>query len=54
MSVESLKQRKDVAWVDETSLKPGEFGPPTFDEKPFYYRWRLFKRGFTWGNYQFW
>ena len=50
MSVESLKKRRDVAWVDESSLKPGEFGPPAYDEKLSSYRWRIFKRGFTWGK----
>ena len=51
MSVDSLKQRKDVLWVDSHSLKPGEFGPPVYEEKKTYYMWRLFKRGFNWGKY---
>jgi hypothetical protein len=50
MSVSSLRNRKDVAWVDEEGTKPGEFGPPLFDEKSSYYKWRMFKRGFTWGK----
>jgi len=48
MSVESLKQRRDVGWVEE--MKKDKFGPPAYDEKPLYYKWRLFKRGFTWGK----
>lgn len=50
MSVEYLKKRKDVAWVDESNFKKGEFGPPVFDETSWAYRWRVFKRGFLWGN----
>lgn len=51
MSVESLKRRKDVAWVDELNFRKDEFGPPAFDEKSSSYRWRLFKRGFSWGMF---
>jgi hypothetical protein len=53
MSVESLKARigKDIAWVDEKSMLPGEFGPPLYDENALSYKWRVFKRGFNWGNY---
>ena len=50
MSVESLKKRKEIAWVDEEGTKPGEFGPPAFEEKGSSYKWKVFKRGFTWGK----
>ena len=50
MSLEWFKNRKDIAWVGE--LKPREFGPPPYDEKPSSYRWRIFKRGFIWGKYK--
>lgn len=49
MSVESLKKRSDVAWVDEKSVEEGGFGPPIFEEKSSSYKWRIFKRGFSWG-----
>ena len=29
--------------------KKGEFGPPVFDEYKSVYRWRQFKKGFSWG-----
>ena len=50
MSVSDLKKRKDIAWVDESILKIGEFGPPAYDETGFSYKWHNFKRGFTWGK----
>ena len=49
MSVESLKLRKDIAWISPL-VKAGEFGPPAYDEKHSSYRWRVFKRGFSWGK----
>ena len=48
MSVESLKKRKDVAWVEDYS--PMKFGPPAYDEKTYHYMWASFKKGFSWGN----
>ncbi len=48
MSVESLKLRKDVSWISPNDER---FGPPVYDEKPRSYKWRVFKRGFTWGIY---
>lgn len=50
MSIETLKQKKSVAWVDTLNFKKGEFGPPVFDENAWSFRWRLFKKGFVWGN----
>ncbi|CDW74684.1 UNKNOWN [Stylonychia lemnae] len=49
MSVESLKQNKSVRWVDEQNFKSEEFGPPNFDEYPRSFKWRQFKKGFSWG-----
>lgn len=53
MSLESLKKRKDVLWVDEKNFKSNEFGPPLFEESSFSYNWRVFKRGFNWGMISF-
>jgi hypothetical protein len=50
MSIESLRKRRDVGWVED--MKKEAFGPPAFDEKPLYYKWRMFKRGFTWGKHR--
>jgi hypothetical protein len=50
MSVEELKKRRAIAWVDEKGTLAEEFGPPAFDETNAAYMWRVFKRGFTWGN----
>ncbi len=53
MSVDSLKRLhypRRIAWIDEKNTLPGEFGPPSFDEANMSYMWRVFKRGFTWGN----
>ena len=49
MSVESLKARRSVAWVDE-KYSIDQFGPPLYDETTRSYMWRIFKRGFTWGK----
>jgi hypothetical protein len=49
MSIAELKKRRDIEWVDEsyTSL----FGPPVYDEKTSSYKFKLFKKGFTWGTH---
>ena len=53
--------KRGVAWVcpDQTpdnqqleyryARKPGEFGPPVFDETSTSYYWRHFKKGFSYG-----
>lgn len=48
MSVESLRKRRDVAWVEEQSADI--FGPPAYDETASSYNMKTFKRGFVWGN----
>jgi hypothetical protein len=49
MSVEELKKRRDIAWIDESYANRGYFGPPAYDETAWSYKWRMFRRGFTWG-----
>ena len=35
--------------VLRNARKEGQFGPPLYDESTSSYRWRIFKKGFSWG-----